>query len=160
MWPHTLSSPSTPSPHHPLHTLIHTSYPFTSIPLLTHIHLSLFIPTLTLLTCLGTRLVITMISYYYTWAYSRFSFHHAELYTEEAALQSQNVLECLRILIERGAPVDCRDGGGMQPLHWALQFPCECVHVHEREGWLKRGEGRYYCYMVSHGNSDFHPQTI
>ena len=33
---------------------------------------------------------------------------------------------------------------------------CACSWVWE----VARGEGRYYRYMVSYGNSDFHPQTI
>ncbi len=48
----------------------------------------------------------------------------ADLYDEGQQLKAQNVQECLRMLLERGASVECRDGQGMQPLHWALQFPC------------------------------------
>ena len=50
---------------------------------------------------------------------------YVDLYVEEAVAQAQNVQECLRVLVEKGAPIDSVDSQNMQPLHWALQFQSE-----------------------------------
>ena len=46
-----------------------------------------------------------------------------EEYTEENVVHSQNVRQCLSILLDKGVPVDCRDAQGRTPLHWACQLP-------------------------------------
>lgn len=39
------------------------------------------------------------------------------------AASTQGILDCLQLLLEAGADVDCRDQEGSTPLHWALQAP-------------------------------------
>ena len=36
--------------------------------------------------------------------------------------------ECLKLILEQGGDVACRDANGMTPLHWALQFPSQCSY--------------------------------
>ena len=47
-------------------------------------------------------------------------------YTDEAQIHSVNMQECLKLILEWGGDVECRDAQGMTPLHWALQFPSQC----------------------------------
>ena len=49
-----------------------------------------------------------------------------DVYTEEGLARSQNVQQCVNVLLSKeGVTVDCRDGQGLTPLHWALQLPSE-----------------------------------
>ena len=41
------------------------------------------------------------------------------------AASSQGILDCLQLLLEASADVDCRDHEGSTPLHWGLQAPSE-----------------------------------
>ena len=50
-----------------------------------------------------------------------------EEYTEESVAHSQNVQQCVSVLLDKGVPVDCRDAQGRAPLHWAVQLPSECT---------------------------------
>ena len=53
----------------------------------------------------------------------------AEAYTEQELARSQNFLQCISILIDNGVAADCTDQQGMQPLHWAVQYPCAYNYV-------------------------------
>ena len=53
-----------------------------------------------------------------------------EEYTEEVVAHSQNVQQCVSVLLDKGVPVDCRDAQGRAPLHWAAQLPSECTIMH------------------------------
>ena len=47
-------------------------------------------------------------------------------YTEEGLAHSQNIQQCVSILLNKGSmTVDSRDGQGLTPLHWAIQLPSE-----------------------------------
>ena len=60
-------------------------------------------------------------------------------YTKEAHIHSQNMQECLRLILEWNGDVASQDAQGMQPLHWALQFPSEGRREGGREGGRKEG---------------------
>ena len=42
---------------------------------------------------------------------------------EGGVARSQRVLQCVEILLQNGAVVTATDDQGMQPLHWAFQYP-------------------------------------
>jgi ankyrin repeat protein len=46
-----------------------------------------------------------------------------EEYTEEGLAHSQNVQQCVSVLLDKGVPVDCQDPQGRTPLHCAVQLP-------------------------------------
>ena len=47
---------------------------------------------------------------------------------EQALNQCKNVQACAAILMEKGAKVNLADQQGMQPLHYAMQFPSESIN--------------------------------
>ena len=50
-----------------------------------------------------------------------------EEYTEEGLAHSQNVQQCVSVLLDKRVPVDCQDAQGRTPLHWAVQLPSKCT---------------------------------
>ena len=40
---------------------------------------------------------------------------------------SQNVQQCISVLLDKGVPVDCQDTQGCIPLHYAAQLPSKCT---------------------------------
>ena len=53
-------------------------------------------------------------------------------YTEEGLAHSQNIQQCVSVLLSKGGvTVDCRDGQGLTPLHWAIQLPSEYTYMIE-----------------------------
>ena len=47
---------------------------------------------------------------------------------EQALNQCKNVQACAAILMGKGAKVNLADQQGMQPLHYAMQFPSESIN--------------------------------
>ena len=57
------------------------------------------------------------------------TFTDVEEYTDEGLTFSQNVQQCVAVLLDKGVSVDCQDSQGLTPLHWALQLPSKLVYI-------------------------------
>lgn len=50
-----------------------------------------------------------------------------EEYTEEGLIHSQNVQQCVSVLLDNGVLVDCQDTQGHTPLHYAAQLSSKYI---------------------------------